>query len=150
MFNHDIKAKCIYCEKSHWSDECRRYKTLMERNGQLRGRCFVCLSDKYRYRECTSYKTCFYCKRKWNHHQSLCPEKFSYQPPSENNEINDISGIGDEMSVKVNDEVIMKSGQINIRNQLNGKEYQANILLDTGAKRTYITVEKAKLLGLKM
>ena len=150
MFNRDIKVKCLYCEKSHWSDECQRYKTLTERKGQLRGRCFVCLSDKHRYRECTSYKACFYCKRKGNHHQSLCPEKFSYQHPNENNEINDISGIGDEISVKVNDQVIMKSAQINIRNQLNGKECHANILLDTGAKRTYITVEKAKLLGLKM
>ena len=150
MFNRDIKVKCIYCEKSHWSDEWQRYKNLMERKGQLRGRCFVCLSDKHRYRECTSYKACFYCKRKGNHHQSLCPEKFSNQHPNETNEINDISGIGDEISVKVNDQVIMKSAQINIRNQLNGKECHANILLDTGAKRTYITVGKAKLLGLKM
>ena len=64
MFNRDINVKCIYCEKSHWSDEYQRYKTLMERKGQLRGRCFVCLSDKHRYRECTSYKACFIAKGK--------------------------------------------------------------------------------------
>ena len=43
LFNRDIKMKCIYCGKSHWSDECQLYKTLNERKGQLRGKCFVCV-----------------------------------------------------------------------------------------------------------
>ena len=44
----------------------------------------------------------------------------------------------------------MKSAQISIKNQVNGRECEANMLLDTGAKMTYITIEKAKGLGLKI
>ena len=149
LLSRDVKMKCVYCSKSHWSDECQLYKTLFERKRNLRGKCFVCLSDKHLVRECTSHKACFHCKRRGNHHQSLCPEKFPEQA-NDNEEGDDISGVGDEISFKVNDEVVMKSARVSLRNKGNGKECDANILLDTGAKRTYITLEKAKMLGLKM
>ena len=101
----------------------------------------MCLSDKHLVRECPSNKACFHCKRKGNHHQSICPEKFSENP---------VVLFGDEISVKVSDKVVMKSAKVKLRNKTNGKGCDANILLDTGAKRTYITMEKARLLGLKL
>ena len=76
LLSRDIKMKCAYCAKSHWNDECQLYKTLEDRKGQLKGRYFVCLSDKHISRDCSSRKACSHCKRKGKHHQSLCPEKF--------------------------------------------------------------------------
>ena len=149
LLSRDVKIKCMYCDKGHWSDECQKYKTLFERKAQLKGRCFVCLSDRHRFRECSSNKPCFHCKRRGNHHQSLCPEKFPNHHVHEH-EGALITGTGDEISVKINDEVIMKSAQISIKNQVNGRECEANMLLDNGAKRTYITIEKAKGLWLKI
>ena len=31
------KVKCIYCDQSHWSDECSNYLTLQERRESLKG-----------------------------------------------------------------------------------------------------------------
>ena len=33
---HDVKIKCMYCDKGHWSDECQKYKTLFEIKYQLK------------------------------------------------------------------------------------------------------------------
>ena len=43
----------------------------------------------------------------------------------------------------------MKTAKVIIRNRANNEECYANTLLDTGAKRTYVTMNKAKELGLK-
>ena len=76
LLGKDFQVKCAFCEGSHWADECQKYKTVEERKKQARGRCFICLSKKHLFRECVSEKQCFYCKRKNNHHSSLCPSKF--------------------------------------------------------------------------
>ena len=82
FWSGDVKIKCVFCGFSHCADECPKYKSLSERKGRSKGRCFICLNPNHLYRECRSNKPCFYNKRKGNHHTSLCPEKFSYQPPA--------------------------------------------------------------------
>ena len=77
LFSKENKVKCVFCEKNHWSDECQRYKTIDERKAKIRGRCFNCLRTDHLFRRCGSEKPCFYCKRKKNHHSSLCPDKFT-------------------------------------------------------------------------
>ena len=44
----------------------------------------------------------------------------------------------------------MKTARIVLKNRVNGREEYANAFFDTGAKRTYMTVEKAKKLGLNV
>ena len=149
LLGKEVKVRCAYCEKNHWSDECQLYKMVDQRKTRIRGRCFICLSDKHLFRNCHSEKACFYCKRKGNHDSSLCPQKFA--------EIEEKEVEGDEeaefseevVSVSVDAEVIMKTATVRIENCLNGKKGVANALLDTGAKRTYITLDMAKSLGLK-
>ena len=58
LLSREVKVKCMYCEKSHWSDECQKYKTISERKSRLRGRCYVCFSDKHLVRECKIHKAC--------------------------------------------------------------------------------------------
>ena len=76
LLSKESKIICCFCEKHHWSDECQLYKTLDARKAKIRGRCFICLSPKHFFRQCRSEKPCYYCKKKGNHHSSLCPEKF--------------------------------------------------------------------------
>ena len=52
--------------------------------------------------------------------------------------------------LKIETEVIMKMARIRIQNCDNSNQVDANMLLDTGAKRTYITLGKAQKLGLKI
>ena len=101
LLSKDMKIKCVFCERSHWSDECQEYKTINERHGQIKGRCFVCLSKQHLFRECKSQKACFYFKRKGHHHSSLCHKKF--QRNQYDNEDPELTGIGEEVSLNVND-----------------------------------------------
>ena len=61
LFGRDLKLRCIHCGNSHWADECQKYKTIVERKWQLKGKCFVCLSEKHFSRDCSSQKSCFHC-----------------------------------------------------------------------------------------
>ena len=107
------------------------------------------------FRRCRNDKPCFYCKQNKIHHSSLCPDKFGVYDNRKKNEVNDVGGdseielFGNELSLKVNQEVMMKTGKITIKNSLSGKTTIASILLDTGAKHTYITSHKAKELGIE-
>ena len=148
LFGRDLKLRCIHCGNSHWADECQKYKTIVERKWQLKGKCFVCLSEKHFSRDCSSQKSCFHCKKKGNHHQSLCPIKFSNSVTEE--EVPEINTVGDDISINIENEVVMKSARVVVRNKINSVESEANVLLDTGAKRMYITLDKVKELGLKM
>ena len=70
------RKKCAYCQGNHWSDECRKYETIMQRKEKIKGKCYICFSPKHLLRACPSDRECVYCKRRHNHHRSLCPEKF--------------------------------------------------------------------------
>ncbi|MCH2406104.1 MAG: hypothetical protein MK200_07930 [Nitrosopumilus sp.] len=155
LISKDVKLKCVYCESNHWSDECQRYKTLSLRKEKLKGRCFICLSKTHFVRQCKSNKQCFHCKRKNNHHTSLCPTKFedndstkkSNEKDVVENELADIAEIGEEISIDVDQKVVMKTANAKIKNPNNGREEAGVVLLDTGCKRTDITAEKARCLG---
>ena len=68
---------CFYCAGNHWNDMCLKYQTAEERKQRLKWRCYICLLSGHRAFECISTKQkCFYCKRKNQHHRSLCQLKF--------------------------------------------------------------------------
>ena len=154
--------RCAYCEKGHWADECQMYKTIEQRKGRLLGRCYICLSDKHKFRSCASVKACYYCKKKSNHHSSLCPNKFpekteeadtglfSSDHPHDDSRETGLLSSEDVVSVNhYNSGVIMKTASVDIINLQNKNRCSLNVLLDTGAKNTYITVDMAKRLGLQ-
>ena len=157
LLTRDVQIKCIFCSAPHWSDECQRYKTVEERKEKIRGRCFVCLSNNHFFRECTVKKPCFHCKRKGNHHSSLCPVKFA-SPPEDGGEPE--AGIAshdveqpentDEVMLNVGEEVIMKIAIVKVRNPVTGEEISLIAFMDSGSKRTYILSEKARKLNLKV
>ena len=152
LLSKDAKVKCIFCGMNHWHDECQRYKTLQVRKAQIRGRCFNCLSTQHLFRQCTSEKPCFYCRRKGNHHSSLCPTKFDEEKQTKREENKDdqkdAQMVGDEIMINIGEKVIMKTARVCMKNPKSGEIEQGMAMLDTGAKHTYVTMEKAKSLGL--
>ena len=69
--------KCRYCANRHFSDECTKFKTLVERKKVLKDSCYKCLKVGHKSEECRMNKLCVHCGEKNVHHRSLCPKKFS-------------------------------------------------------------------------
>uniref|UniRef100_A0A8D8YQY6 DUF1758 domain-containing protein n=1 Tax=Cacopsylla melanoneura TaxID=428564 RepID=A0A8D8YQY6_9HEMI len=73
----DSKVQCVYCDRSHFSDECDKYRTVDARKRKLGDRCFICLSTGHRSGFCRLEYRCWHCSRFRAHHRSLCPRKYS-------------------------------------------------------------------------
>ena len=67
---------CAFCEKGHWTDECRSFPDIESRKGQLKGKCFICQRTGHTIKYCNFEEPCFHCGQVKNHHCSLCPKKF--------------------------------------------------------------------------
>jgi hypothetical protein len=74
---------CSFCNGCHWTDECRKYRTIEERKQRIKGKCFL-LRPGHRIKDCRVMKPCFHCKESRNHHRSLCPKKFPHQRETPN------------------------------------------------------------------
>uniref|UniRef100_A0A8D9ECK1 Peptidase aspartic putative domain-containing protein n=1 Tax=Cacopsylla melanoneura TaxID=428564 RepID=A0A8D9ECK1_9HEMI len=68
---------CVYCDGSHYSDECDRYRTVDARKEKLGNRCFICLLPGHLSGYCRLEYRCWHCSRFNVHHRSLCPKKYS-------------------------------------------------------------------------
>lgn len=67
---------CIYCDGSHYNDQCTTYRTVTERKKKIRGHCYSCLKSDHSINDCRSKKKCIYCDKYGYHHRSLCIQKF--------------------------------------------------------------------------
>lgn len=74
--------RCVYCKEPDYSASCVKFQTPQERKVILvrTGRCFNCLKNNHKSRECESPKTCRYCNRR--HHQSICDRRNSNEAHS--------------------------------------------------------------------
>lgn len=148
---------CIYCNANHWSDECRRYDTIEKRKAKLKGHCFICLKANHNLNQCVSEKACIYCKQKYNHHRSLCPNKFSShreivklvseKSSTENSSTEDLST--EISALAINEEVLMQTAQVEVKNDVESLGVRSRIFLDCGSQRSYITTAMCEKLNLK-
>ena len=144
------RKSCIYCGKTHWSDECNEYPDLTSRKDKAKGHCFICLRKGHLLKECSSTKACVYCKKKGNHHRSLCPNQFS----TTNNEVSTASIETKKTNLVATEErVIMQTALINLTNgknetQEDDNKQQVRVLMDSGSQRTYISKDIADKLKL--
>ena len=144
LLSDSTKVKCSFCEKSHWSDECQQFKTVVERKGQIKGRYFICLSPKHLYRNCLSRKPCFYCKERSQHHSALCPSKFGTVDREAEGEL-----LGEDLEIDLHQDVVMKTARVLVQNPKSNMGRCVIALMDSGAKRTYLTERIADMIGVE-
>lgn len=71
---------CIFCDRPHDSDICRQYRSISERKGQLRRRCYRCLRLNHRAKDCKVSVHCIHCGMRNDHHRIICPQRDLQHP----------------------------------------------------------------------
>ena len=107
------KRRCVYCGKQRWSDELNEHPHLQSRKSKTKGLCFICLRKGHLLRECNSTRGCVYCKKKVNHHRSLCPSQFSTQQKEMSNASLEMK---ETNFVTTAERVIMQTAMIDLEN----------------------------------
>ncbi|XP_057305140.1 uncharacterized protein LOC130642082 [Hydractinia symbiolongicarpus] len=144
--NNRRKNTCIFCEETHWSDECPKYTTISARKEIIKGRCFSCFSPNHQSKECKKMKSCYHCGESRRHHRSLCPQKFpsKVELSNEGTLQQRESGL-----ISVGEKTVMQTALVQASNPTNATFMETRILLDCGSNRTYITKELSEKLQLK-
>ena len=148
--------QCRYCEQRHWSDECPKYRTVAEREKQLKDSCFKCLKTGHRDKDCKKGKACAHCGEVNDHHRSLCKKKLSSIVSSAHltEEIDELSGNfacdEEEALVSSGEMVFMQTAKTEVKNKDKSKCEQVQILLDSGSQRTYVAEKLAEKLQLSI
>ena len=169
-----IAKKCVFCKKSHFSDECQEYPDIESRKKQAKSHCFLCLSAGHSTSSCKSTRYCYHC-RSYQHHRSLCPDKFGLaagdvsSPQSSRVAASPTNTLHTNTSVAAQDQqqdeisacttvctptsnTIMQTALVTLinMNTCDGTEQQplqARLLLDTGSNKSFVSQsfqEKAK------
>ena len=141
---------CIYCDKPHWSDECKTFPSVDSRKERIRGTCYNCLKKGHLIKDCSIDKPCFHCKQRKNHHRSLCPKRDSgkreylqlveHSPQLDDNK---------PVMIASNETVLMQTATTEIQSIDSINCESVRLLLDSGSHRTYFTEHMAKQLKLK-
>ena len=145
------QKKCVFCQRSHWSDECRTVKELLKRKEALKGKCYVCLKDNHTAKNCKKDKPCYHCKERGKHHRSLCPKLFeqtqTHLSITTDNEEQDV--IPEPSMLAVGDQIVMQTALVEATDPNEKYKEPVRVLFDTGSHRTYITEELVNKLNLK-
>jgi len=133
------QAKCVYCGKNHWSDECFQYKTLQSRREKLKG-CF-CLKRGHSLRDCTRDRACAHCGRKKSHHRSLCNNLFRQETTEQTEQNTETQNVSitentDSALVARSSHVMMQTATVTITNSQDDAT-KVRLILDSGSQRSY-------------
>lgn len=98
--NGAIRRECAFCGFDHWSNQCRKYATLADRNAQIKAKklCWICLKGNHFGKDCKEKVNCYHCGAR--HHQALCKKKrpndgqHSQGTPNYNGPYNKTQGTG--------------------------------------------------------
>ena len=147
------KRNCLYCQGSHWSDECRKVKSPAARKDILKGKCYICLKSGHLMKNCTNEKQCYHCKEKHHHHRSLCPKLFESTANRDNALTITMSrhkeAAQESSMLSTGEQVVMQTALVGAVSLDESRHEPVRILLDTGSHRTYITEDLVKKLRLR-
>ena len=144
-----VQVKCIYCDQSHWSDECSNCSTLQERREKLKGYCYICLKKGHQSKNCTRNKICARCGKRNQHHRSLCPNLFVNKNPSPG--LSSIEGVVETKPADMTkSNVLMQTATTVIKNTEGNLSRPVHVILDSGSQRTYVTERIAKDIKLEL
>lgn len=146
------QIKCMYCGYKHYTDECRKFKSLEERRAQLGSKCFICLKPGHNAKACSNARACYHCKKR-THHRSLCPTKFGSHSNAKGASLNaDAESFIPETHAVLADgdckRVLMQTAVTNLTSPDGSKSIPVRILFDTGSSRSYINQSVSDKLGL--
>ena len=126
------------------------------RKQRIKGCCYICLRDGHNANECLKRDSkCYFCKKIYHHHRSLCPRKFGTSH-RESAKLADEIQIDDGLVntenslISSGEMVLMHTAKADIKNTNYGYKNNVRLLLDPSRQRTYITESLAKKLNLKM
>lgn len=135
MYTNSFKLRCVYCEGEHYSASYTNIVNPKDRKDLLRkgGRCFVCLRNNHKSKDCTSPKTCPHCHNK--NHQSMCehaktqdnPRQGVKESKTNNNHVS-------ATSATKNKTVLLHTAQAIASNEADTRSSQVRVLLDNGSQ----------------
>ena len=159
---------CVFCQGSHFNDECDQYKELADRKQHLRsqGLCFLCLKTGHIFRDCTlnPKNGCYYCGKKRHHNRAICPQKFGNppQPPLNGDtqsdddkeekppsvEVLNSTSIQTQTLVSSSERVLLQTAVVPVQSGDKTEIVSVKVLLDSASHRSFMTERLAKQLKL--
>ncbi|XP_061165990.1 uncharacterized protein LOC133174913 [Saccostrea echinata] len=147
---------CIFCERNHWSDECKEFRTINDRKEKIRGRCYICLKPGHLSKDCKVDKPCVHCHQTKKHHRSLCNKRMqlSKEPShfAETSEVYDtepVNSVPENSLLSSGSMVLMQTARIDASDLNRRRVESVRILMDSGSQRTYVTEELVSKLNLQ-
>ncbi|XP_062618742.1 uncharacterized protein LOC134280348 [Saccostrea cucullata] len=150
---------CTLCEGRHWTDECKKNRTIEDRKQRFRGKYFICLKPGHRSKECRVDKACYHYRQTRDHHRSLCPKKFPIRHRESSHlteevcrkqETSNFSQSSENSFLSSGDIVLMQTAQTEVANNNRENSEPTRLFMDSGSQRTYITEILAEKLKLKI
>jgi len=142
---HRLKQSCRYCGERHWSDECRKFRTVEDRKRQIRGSCYRCLMEGHGSQDCIKRYQCVHCKATNNHHRSLCPKKFGVIETNTHltEEVQEqecpssleSESANEQVIVSSDEMVLMQTAKTDIFNPESNSFESRRLILDSGSQR---------------
>ena len=157
LLSSNFKVKCAYCNEDHFSASCSKITDISNRKRILlkAGRCFNCLKQNHKCRDCPFSKGCRYCRKK--HHQSiiLCEQFMSNSSPNagadhertpEENATtaNTTNTIKDRRTI-----ILLQTAKVMAFGEASKKSIPVCVLFDSGSQMSYITENLQAKLNLK-
>lgn len=133
-----MKLSCIFCNGSHFNDQCEKYKTSADRKAMIRNRCYQCFRSGHSIQNCRSQRQCFHCKERGKHNRALCPNQFPSQEKTST-----LSATNNKGDTALQTAVTIASKDGDTFHQV-----KCRILFDSGSQRSYVTQKIARKLDL--
>ena len=138
---------CAFCDKRHYSAECRNVPNINDRREKLQktGRCFVCLNTGHMAKDCSGNRKCRNCKRR--HHHSICQGENGESGPKQEKPEETVTATSHSNRTG---SILLQTARTFAFRDNQDEKVPIRILFDSGSQRSYITDELRDKLGLKV
>ena len=138
---------CAFCDKRHYSAECRNVSSISDRREKLQkaGRCFVCLNTGHMAKDCSGDRKCRNCKRR--HHHSICQGDNGENEKKQEKPEQTVTATSQS---KRTGSILLQTARTFAFRDNQDKKVPVRILFDSGSQRSYVTDELRDKLGLKV
>lgn len=151
------KKPCVYCNGTHHPSECVAYDTAEKRSARIKQKmlCFNCFGN-HKVTDCRSKYSCRKCKRR--HHTTLCDctenKEHSTTTKAAVIAVNGEEQLPTTALYTTQDRLTSSRTDVLLKTAVSTVSYgkhatEANILLDEGSQKSFVTEDLAQRLNLK-